>query len=78
MAEGRIRGSVKRMERVKGFGFIVGENGRDYFFHATSVDHAGGLDALQEGDEVSFIAESTAKGPRALQVRLVADKAAHV
>ena len=67
----RIRGTVKRMERAKGFGFIRGENAQDFFFHATQVEGAGAMETLEEGDPVTFIVESTAKGPRALQVRHV-------
>lgn len=74
MAEGRILGAVKRIERAKGFGFIIGENGQDFFFHATQV--AGGMDVLSEGTPVSFLAEHTAKGPRALQVQLIGAGAA--
>jgi cold shock CspA family protein len=66
----RSLGDVVKIDLHRGFGFIRTEAGIEYFFHATAVDTTGGIDGLQIGDAVTFRAESTAKGPRALQVRL--------
>ena len=68
----RIIGEVVKVDHVRGFGFARAESGVEYFFHATAVDEdeVGGLDAIQLGDRVSFVAESTAKGPRGFKVKV--------
>jgi CspA family cold shock protein len=53
----------------RGFGFLSGEDGKEYFFHRSSVE--GSFEGLQEGQKVSFDIESNApKGPRASRVRV--------
>lgn len=56
----------------KGFGFIKYEGAeKDLFFHSQGlVDVA--FDDLKVGDAVSFEVEQAEKGPRAINVRLVA------
>ena len=66
----RAKGEVVKVDHHRGFGFVRTEAGMEYFFHTTAVDTLGGIDGLQIGDRVTFRPESTAKGPRALQVRL--------
>ena len=67
----RVCGEVMKVDHNRGFGFLRTEVGMEYFFHTTAVDDVlGGIDGLQLGDRVTFRPESTAKGPRALQVRL--------
>jgi len=47
-------GIVKFFNSTKGFGFIEQTNGGpDVFVHATAVEKAG-LDALREGQKLSF------------------------
>jgi CspA family cold shock protein len=60
-------GKVKRLVADKGFGFIRGTNGTEYFFHSTAVD--GDFTDLREGDAVTFEEVPSAKGPRAEEVR---------
>jgi len=60
-------GTVKRLTRDKGFGFIRDGSGKDYFFHRSSVQ--GSFDDLREGQRVSFEEEASPKGPRATNVR---------
>lgn len=70
--EQRLSGEVVKLDHVRGFGFARAESGVEYFFHATAVDEdeIGGLDAIQLGDRVSFVGESTAKGPRGFKVKV--------
>jgi len=50
----RLNGTVKFFNSAKGFGFIApDEGGKDVFVHATAVE-AAGINALNEGDRVSF------------------------
>lgn len=65
-------GTVKRVISDRGFGFIGGEDGKEYFFHRNEV--AGGLDfdRLVGGENVSFDVENSPKGPRAVKVTAAA------
>jgi len=47
-------GTVKWFNPTKGFGFIQPENGdKDVFVHVSAVEQAG-MDALSEGQRVSY------------------------
>lgn len=47
-------GSVKWFNPVKGFGFIVPDDGsEDAFVHISAVEHAG-LTTLNEGQKIEF------------------------
>ena len=65
MAEGNIK---KLMD--KGFGFISLGNGKDLYFHSSSLQGIG-FDALQVGQKVSFTEGQGEKGPRAENVKVV-------
>lgn len=60
-------GTIKRIVRDRGFGFIKGDGGREWFFHRSTVQ--GTFDDLDEGQRVSFDEEPSPKGPRAANVR---------
>ena len=60
-------GTIKRLVRDRGFGFIRDDGGQEWFFHRSSVQ--GSFDALNEGQRVSFDEEQSPKGPRAANVR---------
>jgi CspA family cold shock protein len=60
-------GTIKRLVRDRGFGFIRDESGKEWFFHRSSVQ--GSFDQLTEGQRVNFEEEPSTKGPRAGNVR---------
>src|ERR1700741_4362878 len=60
-------GTIKRLVRDRGFGFIRDDGGQEWFFHRSSVE--GSFDQLNEGQRVHFEEEPSAKGPRAGSVR---------
>jgi CspA family cold shock protein len=63
---GALNGTVKRLVTDKGFGFVKGTNGTEYFFHRSAAED---FDALAEGQAVKFDEDpSGAKGPRAKNV----------
>lgn len=62
------QGTIKRVVKDKGFGFIRDDRGNDYFFHRSSVD--GDFTSLNEGQQVAFEEEPSPKGPRAGNVRV--------
>ncbi len=59
-------GTIKKLVSERGFGFIVAEDGREYFFHRSGVE--GDFDRLAGGEKVSFEVEASPKGPRANRV----------
>lgn len=65
MAEGTIKRLTDR-----GFGFIETTDGKDMFFHMSSVEGTT-FEQLQEGNKVSFEIGQGPKGPRAEQVRVI-------
>jgi CspA family cold shock protein len=60
-----MKGTVKWFEYLKGFGFIKGEDGEDYFVHRTSIETAANLD---EDTNVTFRPSQTRKGLSARNV----------
>jgi CspA family cold shock protein len=61
-------GTIKRLVKDRGFGFIRDEGGQEWFFHRSSMT-AGSFEHLSEGQRVSFDEEPSAKGPRAGNIR---------
>jgi CspA family cold shock protein len=61
-------GTIKRLVRDRGFGFIRDDGGQEWFFHRSSVT-SGQFEQLNEGQRVSFDEEPSAKGPRAGNIR---------
>ena len=61
------RGTIKRLVRNSGFGFIRDDAGQEWFFPKRSVE--GGFEQLNEGQRVSFDEEPSVTGPRADNVR---------
>jgi cold shock protein len=63
-------GTVKWFNDDKGFGFITPDDGsKDLFVHQSAI--AGdGFRTLAEGAKVSFEAEASDKGPRAVNVQV--------
>ncbi len=61
-------GTIKRVVKDKGFGFIRDDRGQEFFFHRSSVD--GDFTRLTEGQQVAFEEERSDKGPRAGSVRV--------
>ncbi len=64
------RGTVKWFNPQKGFGFITGEDGKDYFVHYTAIV-MNGYKCLVDGDEVTFDVETEEKGLKAINVQPV-------
>ena len=61
-------GTIKRIQRDKGFGFIRDNSGQEYFFHQSAI-YGEGIQDLREGDSVEFEVGQGPKGPRAENVR---------
>ena len=62
-------GTVKRVISERGFGFIVGEDCKEYFFHRDGLTSSIDFDRLVGGEKVSFDTETGPKGERAVRVQ---------
>jgi CspA family cold shock protein len=66
-----MRGTIKKIVRDKGFGFIVPDDGTDdVFFHRSRLGPKMQFEDLREGDEVEFQMKPGDKGPQAFDVRV--------
>ncbi len=63
-------GRIKKLVRDRGFGFISDIDGREVFFHQSSLVGVA-FDALKGDENVQFEVEKSDKGPRAVNVSIV-------
>lgn len=61
-----MKGTIKWYNQRKGYGFILGEDGKDIFLHRSSVPAEI---RLSEGDKVEYEIEDTDRGPKATNVK---------
>ena len=64
-----MKGTIKRIIRRRGFGFIDAEDGQAVFFHRSALEEETVFDSLEEGTGVDFDLERGPRGPRAKSVR---------
>jgi len=64
-----MTGTIKRLVKDKGFGFIAAADGSEYFFHQSACNDVR-FDDLREGQTVTFEKGQGPKGPRGENVRL--------
>jgi CspA family cold shock protein len=63
-------GTIKKIIRDKGFGFIVPDDGSDdVFFHRSRLAAKVVFEDLREGDEVEFQVTKGEKGPQASNLK---------
>ncbi len=62
-----MKGKVKFFNTMKQFGFIAGEDGKEYFVHQTGLKEGV---TLRENDAVIFDVEQGDRGPKAVNVKL--------
>lgn len=60
-------GIVKWFDPKKGYGFIRGSDGKDYFVHASCLTEE--TINIFDGTKVTFDTESTLKGIRAINIK---------
>ena len=65
-----IRGTVREYDKSKGFGFILGEDDRDYFVHVSGLRPQLQLRGLKEGQKVMFDTDFDMRGDKAVNVRI--------
>jgi cold shock protein len=67
-----MEGTVKFFNIKKGFGFVKGDDEKDYFVHISAI---GGIKFLREGDRVSFDSAEGERGLKAENVKLAEGQA---
>jgi CspA family cold shock protein len=66
-----MMGTIKKIVKDKGFGFIVPDDGSDeVFFHRSRLGGKIQFEDLREGDEVEFQARPGEKGPQAFDLKV--------
>ena len=60
-----MKGTVKFYNEGKGFGFIAGEDGKEYFVHRSGIKEGV---TLHDNDAVTFDVEQGDRGPKATNV----------
>lgn len=69
-ADSRPSGTIARVFRTKGHGFILTEGDREIYFDRNSLDGLS-FDEISKGLQVTFELEDGEKGPQAVRVLLV-------
>lgn len=68
---GIYHGTIKRLVRDRGFGFVAAPDGREFFFHRSALTQGALIfETLEEGQAVTFDEEPSAKDPRAGNVEV--------
>lgn len=65
-----MKGTIKRIIRERGFGFITAEDGSEVFFHRSALGDVD-FDTLEESNNVEFDVEAGDRGPRAVNLKVV-------
>ena len=65
-----MKGTIKRIIRERGFGFISAEDGSEVFFHRSALKDVD-FDTLEESGNVEFDLETGNKGPRAVNLKVI-------
>ena len=63
-----VEGTVKFFNSMKHFGFIAGDDGKEYFVHASGLKEGA---SITEGDKVSFKVVEGDRGLKAEQVEKI-------
>jgi cold shock protein len=64
-----MRGTIRKLNMEKGFGFIRTKDATDYFFHRSGCSDSTRFESLQEGQTVEFTPGDSPKGLRATDVK---------
>ena len=65
-----MTGTIKTLRTDKGFGFIQGQDGQEYFIHRSAVQGGAMFELLREDQTVTFDASRGDKGLRAENVQI--------
>ena len=63
-------GKVKWYDSKKGYGFIIGEDGKDIFFHFSGLKNSDGHEKIAENTEATYELQKGKKGLQAINIEL--------
>ena len=63
-----MKGTVKWYDNYIGYGFILGDDGKDVFVHRTAVPWSINL---YENDYVQYELEASERGPKAINLKKI-------
>lgn len=63
-------GTIKKIVKDKGFGFILADDGEEVFFHRSRLSPKTYFEDLREGSDVQFEVRPGEKGKQAFNLRL--------
>lgn len=69
-----MEGTIKWYKREKGYGFITGEDSKDYFVHHTALPQDQEDVVESDGIKVTFEIKETDRGVQAQEIVFVKDK----
>ena len=61
-----MKGTIKWYNTRKGYGFILGEDGKEIFVHRSSIPPEM---QLNEGDKVEYETEDSDRGAKAINIK---------
>ncbi len=64
----KMKGTVKFFNDKKGYGFVVSDDGNEYFVHISGLK---GMDTLEEGATIAFDLKDGERGQSAVNVELI-------
>ena len=63
-----MKGTVKMFNKEKGYGFVHGDDGVDYFFHYSELQ-MDNYKTAEQGEHVEFDVQQSDRGPRAAKIK---------
>ena len=66
-----MKGRIKNVKEDKMFGFIIGEDGSEYFFHRSSLVNDGDWEECSRDRQITFDPTTSPKGKRAENVMVL-------
>lgn len=66
-----MQGKVKWFDTIKGYGFIAGEDGKDYFLHLRQINEES--DFPEKGSTMEFQPVMMEKGPAASDAIVISE-----
>lgn len=68
----RMQGTIKRLLLPRGFGFITGDDGEDYYIQSNELmGREWGAESVQVGNRVEFEPAANGDKLRAIKVRVL-------
>jgi CspA family cold shock protein len=65
-----VKGTVREYDKLKGFGFILGDDDQDYFVHVSGLRPQLQQRGLRAGQKVMFDVDFNIRGDKAINVRI--------